>query len=325
MEFRLIRSLADHVKALCLTRVSSSSSVAVALETVTKPAVIKVHASAIHPSDRLNAKGGFPYTTFPRILGRDFSGTVVDRTQDKIGDDVYGTRGTSLSITVDGAQAEYCLVPENAVARKPKSLSYIQAADVGVPFTTAFLCLQRARVQPEDTVLVLGATGAVGSAAVQISRAIGCKAVITASRNDGTDINLAKDVNLDTVTTLTDGLGVDVIVDTVGNISLMNASLARLAKKGRYTWIAAPRGGSTILSFDIMKAYREEHELIGCNSLSCSINEMADIMTKLQIWFDNGTIMSKSEQEYVVVKLEDAVDAYEKDASGKVIVISMDK
>lgn len=64
-------------------------------------------------------------------------------------------------------ESEYCLVHEDALAPKPKSLSFAQAACVGVPFTTAALTLRRANTSSSDTVLVLGAAGSVGSAVVQ--------------------------------------------------------------------------------------------------------------------------------------------------------------
>ncbi|KAK9314010.1 hypothetical protein V1524DRAFT_434282 [Lipomyces starkeyi] len=320
------------MRALRVTRSSPSSPPTLSLETVPKPTVtpghvvVKVHASAIQPSDKLNAKGFFPLTSFPRIPGRDFSGTIVDGPKDRIGEDVYGTSGSTFGFSRDGAHAEYCLFPETAVVGKPHTLSYLQAASVGVPFTTGALCLRRARTTTEDVVLVLGATGAVGSAAVQVAKAMGCKSVITASRRDNTDVNVAKDTALDAVASLTGGKGADVVIDTVGDIGLMNAALGVLAVKGRYVWIAAPRGGaSTDFTFDMLQAYRNEHELVGCNSLNYSGADMAEIMRELQGWFEKGTLKTKSDEEFVIVGLDEAVETYGKDAPGKVVVISMDK
>ncbi|KAK9372541.1 uncharacterized protein V1513DRAFT_452016 [Lipomyces chichibuensis] len=320
------------MNALRLKRSSRSSPPTLSLETVPKPTVtagyvlVKVHASAIQPSDRLNAKGGFSLTSFPRIPGRDFSGTIVAGPKDRIGEDVYGTSGSKFGFSEDGAHAEYCLVPETAVVRKPRTLSYLQAASVGVPFTTAVLCVRRARTTAEDVVLVLGAAGAVGSAAVQVAKAMGCKGVITASRSDSTDVNVAMDTALEAVTSLTGGKGADVVIDTVGDIGLMKAALGVLAVNGRYVWIAAPRGGaSTDFTFDLLRAYRKEHELVGCNSLNYSAADMAEIMRQLQVWFDNGTLKTKADEEFVVVGLDEAVEAYGKVSPGKVVLISMDR
>src|ERR1700710_733228 len=124
------------MKALHLTRPGPSSPPTLALETLPKPTLIpnhllvKVHASAIPPSDILNLKGAFPITKFPRVPGRDFSGTVVEGPPSLVGQEVYGTSGFTQAFTVDGAQAEFILVPEDAVAVKPKNLSFVQAATV---------------------------------------------------------------------------------------------------------------------------------------------------------------------------------------------------
>ncbi|KAK9234520.1 chaperonin 10-like protein [Lipomyces kononenkoae] len=323
--------MAQHsMKALRLARSLPESPPTLSIETVPKPTVkpshvlVKVLASSIQPSDKLNAKGLFGMTTYPRIPGRDFSGTVVDGPDDLIGEPVYGTSGPTLGFTIDGAHAEYCLVPQEAVVRKPETLSYLQAASVGVPFTTALLCLQRARATKDDVVLVLGATGTVGSAAVQVANAIGCRRVITASRRDVTDVNIAKDAALDAVARLTDGRGADVVIDTVGDIGLMKAALDVLAVKGRYAWIAAPRGGaSTDLTFDIFQSYRKEHELIGCNSLNYSLENMNTMMRELLVWFENGKLTAMADEEFVLVSIDEAVDAYGKDAGGKRIIISI--
>ncbi|KAJ8097688.1 chaperonin 10-like protein [Lipomyces tetrasporus] len=320
------------MKALRVARASPSSPPTLSLETVPKPTVtpghvlVKVHASAVHPSDRFNTKGFFPLTTYPRIPGRDYSGTIVDGPKHMIGQVVFGTSGSLLGFTADGVHAEYCLVPEDAVAPKPSNLSTLQAATVGVPFTTALLCLRRARATAEDVVLVLGATGAVGSAVVQVAKALGCKRVITASRRDSTDVNVVKDAALETVGSLTADKGADVVIDTVGDLSLMKAALGVLAVKGRYTWIAAPKGGvSTDFTFDVFQAYRKEHELVGCNSLNYTIADMADMMRELQKWFESGKMTAKAEDELAVVGLDEAVDAYGRDPAGKLLVISTDK
>ncbi|KAK9366601.1 chaperonin 10-like protein [Lipomyces kononenkoae] len=317
------------MKALRLVRPSPESPPTLSLETVPKPTVkpshvlVKILATAIQPSDKMNAKGLFPMTTYPRIPGRDFSGVVVDGPDELIGEPVYGSGGP-LGLTIDGGHAEYCLLPQEAIVRKPETLSYLQAASVGIPFTTAFLCIKRARATKHDVVLVLGATGAVGSAAVEIANAIGCRRVITASRRDTTDVNVAKDPKLDAVTRLTDGKGADVVIDTVGDIGLMKAALDVLAVKGRYAWIAAPRGGaSTDITVDIFQTYRKEHELIGCNSLNYSLEDIKEIMRELLVWFENGKLKTIADEEFVLVSMDAAVEAYGKDPRGKRVLISV--
>ncbi|CAI7593538.1 unnamed protein product [Penicillium palitans] len=284
-------------------------------------ALVKVQYSCINPSDKFNSIGGFPKTTFPRIPGRDYSGTVIDLTQELgamrskwIGKTVYGTGGAEFGFKMDGPHAQYCLIPENMLIEKPDTISLLQAATVGVPFTTALRCLTRARTKPEDVVLVLGAGGAVGSSAVQVAGAIGCKRILTATRNkdDNPDIILEGDISAEfqsKIPSLTNNMGVNVVVDTIGNIDIMNAAIRALAIKGRYAWIAAPRGGGpTKLGLDIFEAYRKEIELVGCNSGLATTEDTAEEIRILTRFFEQNLIHPRPESSMNVVDLDDAIE-----------------
>ncbi|RDW58041.1 alcohol dehydrogenase-13 [Coleophoma cylindrospora] len=304
------------MKAIKLVRESPELAPKILLETVAKPELIdnhvlvKVHASAVHPSDVLNALGGFGITKFPRIPGRDFSGVITEGPPDRIGEEVYGTSGSTYAFSQDGFHAEYCLVHEDAVVPKPKSLSFTQAACIGVPFTTAALTLRKAKATPSDTVMVLGASGAVGSAAVQLAKSQCCR-VIKVSRSDESDINSAKDPELASAASLTENHGVDVVVDTVGQPGLTGNAVKRLAQGGRMAFITAPRTGSTELSIDMLQFYRDEKTLVGCNTLKYSVQELAAQMKAMKQHFDNGHLKGAAEGEWTAVKLENAVGAYE--------------
>jgi NADPH:quinone reductase-like Zn-dependent oxidoreductase len=248
-----------------------------------------------------------------------------------IGKQVYGTSGSSLGFTSDGSHAQYCLIPHEALVEKPSSLSALQAATVGVPFTTALICLQRSQVKSDDIVLVLGATGAVGSTAVQIARAMGCRRVLTAARR-------AQATNLDILLSgenpaaelalhlaeLTGGEGVDVVVDTVGDVALMDAAVESLARNGRYAWIAAPRGDvSKKVSFDIFQAYRKEITLVGCNSVSPTIGDVAGLLRSLGGWIEQGVLRAQDEGSFRTVRIENCVDeGYGR--AGEQVVIEME-
>ena len=287
--------------------------------------LVKVHAAAINPSDVLNASGSFSHTTFPRVPGRDFAGIVASGPPELQGKWVYGTSGRSLSFTEDGAHAEYCAVPSGAVAIMPKNFTFAQAASVGVPWTTAFIVLHRAQTIATETVLVLGATGAVGSAVVQLARAKGCK-VITASRRQTTDINILTDQELSKARVLTDGRGVDGVVDTIGNAALMRTALNILAPRGRLSFISASRSGTTELTFDMKQLYRKEQSIVGCNSVSYTSEEMATILRTLTPEFEKGTLTVQPDEDIIKVGLgEEAVAGYSvvRERSGKKLVISM--
>ena len=320
------------MKALVLQK-DSRSSVPSLLTTVLpiptpKPgyALVKIHAARINPSDLLNASGGFSSTTFPRVPGRDYAGVVESGPPSIVGKKVFGTSGSALSFTEDGVHAEYCLVPIEGISPMPANLTFAQAATIGVPWTTAFIVLDRARTAPAETVLVLGATGAVGSAVVELAHAKRCN-VITASRRSTTHINVLEDPQLSQVLGLTNNRGADVVIDTVGDPVLMRAALAVLARRGRISYIAAPRSGSTDFTFDMKSLYRKEQCIIGCNSLNYSVAEMATILRSLTPGFEQASLSVTPDEELVKVSLgEETIAGYAevKERSGKKIVIVME-
>lgn len=263
-------------------------------------------------------------TKFPRVPGRDYAGTVVEGPAERIGEEIYGTSGFTQAFVEDGAHAEFILVPEGAVAPKPKNLSFAQAACIGVPFTTASLTLRRANVSAGDVVLVLGANGAVGSAVVQVAKSKGCR-VLSATRTDSDDVNTAKDPELTAVDALTEGKGVDVVVDTVGQPALTKAAILKLGRGGRLAFITAPRTGATDLALEMTDFYRMEKAAIGCNSLLYSVEEFADLLKTLTPSFEKGDLKATGESEWSHVKLDDGVDAYEKAkqrGAGKFVIVT---
>src|SRR5271167_284399 len=131
-------------------------------------ALVHVKAAAINPSDIGNVAGHFKKTTLPQTPGRDFAG-IVAKGKHHEGEEVWGSSPT-LGAVHDGSHAEYVVVPLETLSLKPKSLNMAQAAAVGVPFVTAWASLvSAAQIQAGETVLIVGAAGAVGQAAAQIS------------------------------------------------------------------------------------------------------------------------------------------------------------
>src|ERR1700683_1722868 len=131
-------------------------------------ALVRVKAAGINPSDIGNVSGHFKATTLPRTPGRDFAGTVVKGKHHE-GEEVWGI-APKLGIVHDGSHAEYVVVPAETVSPKPKSLSMAQAAAIGIPYITAWTSVVgAAQIQPGETILIVGAAGAVGQAATQIA------------------------------------------------------------------------------------------------------------------------------------------------------------
>lgn len=140
--------------------------------------LVKVRASSINPVDWKIRKGMFKIITgnkFPMILGMDVSGEVVEvgsqLTQFKIGDDIYAC----LNVP-GGAYAEYVAVAEKLAAPKPINISYEEAAAVPLAAMTALQALRdQGKIQAGNSVLINGASGGVGSFAVQIAKALGAE------------------------------------------------------------------------------------------------------------------------------------------------------
>ena len=124
--------------------------------------VVEIHAAAVNPIDIAIAAGKIPETRVPRTPGRDYAGVVVQGPQECIGREVWGTSG-DFGLTRDGTHAQRVTVPATSIRPKPKNLSMMEAATIGVSFSIAWLALvHRATVQPGETVLIVGASGAVG-------------------------------------------------------------------------------------------------------------------------------------------------------------------
>ncbi|KAF4587133.1 GroES-like protein [Ophiocordyceps camponoti-floridani] len=226
------------MQALLLTRPNPSNPPTLTLTRCPKPVppaghiLVRVYASAVQPSDKFNAKAGFASTTFPRIPGRDFSGVVASGPDEGVA--VFGTSGPDLGFTADGAHAEFVVVAEDAVARKPVGLSHERAACLGVPLTTAWLAIEAAGVGSGDQVAVLGARGAVGEPVCALLRRRQCR-ILAAIRGPGADIDTVSDPGLTTVRKKTDSeKGVAAVIDTVGDPGLTRAAVEEaLAHKGR--------------------------------------------------------------------------------------------
>src|SRR5215210_125041 len=133
--------------------------------------LIEVHAAAVNRSDVLNVRGSFPFTTLPRIPGRDFAGVVVEGPRELVGTEVWGTGGGELGFFRHGSHARYLAVSRNAVAPRSNTLSLEEAAASGLAYVTAGSALvELGGISAGETVLITGAAGGVGSAAGMIAR-----------------------------------------------------------------------------------------------------------------------------------------------------------
>ena len=172
-----------------LTKAENAAAVAPVVETHAlsrgdNDVLIEVKAAAVNPSDVKAATGLMPYAVFPRTSGRDYAGVVIDGPPGLIGREVFGSSG-DLGIRRDGTHATHLVVEADAAVDKPAGISWDEAAGIGVPFVTAMEGLRRAGLpKPGETVLVNGATGNFGSAAVAVALAMGAACVVAPGRNE---------------------------------------------------------------------------------------------------------------------------------------------
>jgi NADPH2:quinone reductase len=201
--------------------------------------LIKVEAISIEGGDTLNRLGG-AMTSVPHIVGYQSAGTVID-----VGPDVegYEVGDRVVSVGIDGSHAELRVASPSFSWTIPDGLSTLEAACVPVPFGTADGCLfQFGHLVEGETALIHAGAGGVGIAAIQLAKRAGARVLATASSDDRLerlkDFGLDEGINYVTndfvveARRLTDGKGVDVIVDSVGGATLQ-ASLHALAYRGR--------------------------------------------------------------------------------------------
>lgn len=200
--------------------------------------LIRVAATSVNPVDYKIRQGAVADIApdFPAVLHGDVAG-VVEAVGEGVttfqpGDEVYACAGGVKGL--GGALAEYMLADVNLVAHKPKSLTMAEAAALPLVSITAWEGLiDRAQVQPGQSVLVYGATGGVGHMGVQLAKWAGATVYALVSSEEKTAIarQLGADFTInyqeqpveEFVAEHTDGQGFDVVFDTVGNDNLQNA------------------------------------------------------------------------------------------------------
>lgn len=218
-----------------------------------KGILVRVEAISIEGGDVLARAGGILAST-PHIVGYQAAGTVVE-----VGSEVRDREIGQRVVTTApfGSHAELRSVPVRSSWVIPDGLATDAAACIPIPFGTADDCLfEFGRLQAGETVLVQGGAGGVGLAAVQLAKRAGATVLATASQDEKLerlrDFGLDHGVNYRTadpvreVMHLTEGRGVDLVVDPVGG-DVLQTSLAVLGYRGRAITVGnASRGGRTL-------------------------------------------------------------------------------
>ncbi|MCS6860292.1 MAG: NADPH:quinone reductase [Abditibacteriales bacterium] len=289
--------------------------------------LVRVRAVGVNPVETYIRSGWYPRKpALPYTPGNDCAGVIeavgegVTRWQ--VGDRVY----TSWCLT--GAYAEQTLCHESQVHRLPDNVTFAQGAAVGVPYATAWRGLfQRGRAVPGETVLVHGASGGVGIAAVQIARAAGLVVIGTGGTERGRELVKREGAHhvldhhapdyLEQLMALTDGRGVDVILEMLSNVNLAK-DLTVLAPRGRVVVIGC-RGTVEINPRDAMS---RDADILGMSLFNGTPAELAAVHAALVAGLENGTLRPVVGQE---MPLADAPRAHvavmTPGAYGKIVLI----
>jgi NADPH2:quinone reductase len=282
-------------------------------------ALVRVMAASINPSDVKNVAGAMKQTTLPRIPGRDFAGVVEVGPAEWIGAAVWGTGGDT-GFTRDGTHAEMIAVPVASLRRKPDTLSFDQAASVGVNYMAAWCGLEAAGLRAGETILLIGAAGGVGGAAAQIARRFGARVIgadLHAPHPDAPIRGIAEKLILGAedlpaeVRKVTDGKGADVVFDLVGGV-MFRSAVNSLALRGRLVEIAAT--GEREVSFDLADFYHNESRLFGVDTLKRDLTASAEVLEALTPGFVAGDYRAAPITE--TCGLGEAQEAYRKVAAG---------
>lgn len=292
-----------------------------------KQVLIRVHACGVNPVETYIRSGThIKKPSLPYTPGSDVSGVVQDVgdgvTALKAGDRVFTTS------TVTGGYAEFTIAADDAVYKLPDNLDFTQGAAIGIPYFTAYRALvHKARVKPGETVLVHGASGGVGIAACQLSRALGLQVLGTAGTPEGLKLvlnngahmafNHREDGYTDKIMEATGGRGVDVIVEMLSNVNLSN-DLKMLNYGGRVT-VVGSRGPIEINPRDTMS---KESCIMGVALFYATAEEQAECAALLFSGAEVGWLKPVVGPQY---QLQEAAQAHHDiiecpGASGKMVL-----
>lgn len=289
--------------------------------------VVRVHAAGVNPYDTYMRTGVYAVKPpLPYTPGSDGAGVVeaVGEGVNKVkpGDRVYTAK------TVTGAYAEYALTLESQVHPLPAKTTYAQGAGVWVPYGTAYHALyQCTRARAGETLLVHGASGGVGIAAVQIARAMGLIVLGTAGTEKGLELvkregahhifNHTQSGYLEQILQATSGLGADLILEMLANVNL-GQDLKLLAPHGRVVVIGS-RGDVIIAPRDLMMRRGSIHAF---TLWGVTEAEEKEIHAGIIAGLENGTLRPVVGQE---MPLADAPRAHEAvlapGAYGKIVLV----
>ena len=289
--------------------------------------LVRIHAAGVNPYDTYMRAGTYAVKPpLPYTPGSDGAGAIEAAGEGvkkvKPGDRVYTAK------TVSGAYAEYTLALEEQVHSLSEKISFGQGAGVWVPCGTAYHALHHsAEAHASETVLVHGASGGVGIAAVQMARAMGLTVFGTAGTSKGVELvkregahqvfDHSKAGYQEEILKATGGRGVDIVLEMLANVNL-SADLKLLATNGRVI-IIGNRGEITINPRDLM-LHRASAR--GFTLWAITPAEEAEIHAGLIAGLENGTLRPIVGKELPLAQAARAhKEILQPGAAGKIVLV----
>lgn len=292
--------------------------------------LIEVHAAGVNFPDTLIIEGKYQFKPpFPFAPGGEAAG-VISAVGDKVSQYRVGQR--VMALTGWGSFAEQVCVPAYNLLPMPDGMDFASAAAFGMTYGTSMHALkQRGNLQPGETLLVLGASGGVGLAAVEIGKAMGATVIAAASsaeklevaRQAGADqlINYREQSLKDELKKLTGGKGVDVIYDPVGG-PLFEEAFRCIAWNGRLLVIGFASGEIPALPANL--PLLKGASLVGVFWGAFAQRQVQDNVANFQqlfAWYAEGKLKPLVSQRYSLAEAGQAIDALaERRAVGKLVI-----
>jgi NADPH2:quinone reductase len=294
--------------------------------------LVRIHAAGVNPVEAYIRSGTYARKPdLPYVPGTDGAGeveSVGDEVKDfKHGDRVY-VAGDNASVAGAGTYAELALCSVAMLHRLPPRVSFDQGAAVGVPYATAYRALFfRAAARPAETVLVHGATGGVGIAAVQIAKAHGLTVIGTGGterglelvREQGADVvvNHREPGYLDDILRATGGRGVDLVLEMAAHVNL-DKDLGLLAPRGRVVVI----GNRGRVEIDARQTMGRDAAILGLTLFNAAPSELAAIHAAIVAGLANGSLVPVVGREMPLQEAPRAHEAVmEAGALGKIVLV----
>ncbi len=277
--------------------------------------VIRVKATGINPADLVRMSGKYPQPLpLPYIPGTDVAGEVeaigAGVGHVRVGERVFGR---SLN---GGGYAEKACLPTNEIFPLPENLSFAEGAAIPVPFYTAYVALHhKAQLKEGETVLISAGGGGVGVAAIQLAKAAGARVITTVGSQEKAERTkeLGADIALNykeqdfaaEVQSLTDGKGVDVIIENVAADNFAQ-DFSALGRHGRIVLIGTGTGKAPESTFMTGAALFKEATIYGM-ALPNSVALIPDIANALIPLFADQKIKAMVHKSYPLVEAQQAL------------------